>query len=112
MSEESYSTTNEHSALLRLEDRRGEHHVFPYASLVYARMVTKKNDEDILELVFASHKATIRGYRLFEVLEGIRKCTCGVIKEQHNPEAAFGSEKDPPAILNIKVGNAWDQGKE
>jgi len=111
MSEDSYTPSNEHCTLLRLEDKRGEHHVFPYAALVYAKMATKKSDEDVLELVFASHKATIKGYRLLEVLEEIRKCTRGIIREEHNPKAAFGSEKDPPAILSIKVGDAWEKPK-
>jgi hypothetical protein len=112
MKDDNYTSSDQHCALLRFANRRGEHYVFPYASLVFAKMVTTKKDEDILELVFASHEVTIRGYRLLEVLEAIRKCRCALIQEVHNPKAPFGGEKDPPAILSVEVGDAWEKGKE
>lgn len=94
--------TAEQVAFLRLELKSRENYLFPYAALVFAKLQPEagKDDEDALQLTFASHAVDIHGFRLAEVLEQVQKATCALIRESNRSHAPFGER---PAVVRIVV---------
>ena len=103
-SKESYQT-GESCPFLRVELKRGEFYLLPYASLISAHLAPESGSDkhDQLELAYASHDVTVTGFKLAEIALALQKTTCNVIRETNSTKADFD---DKPAIKSITVKKA------